>query len=254
MQRDYLITIFSKRKGTTSSFRLGRRFLYILFLMLILLVSSSIFFGRAFFQERGERQLLQKRLVQLESSAFKLTQHLAKQREALSKADEEPASSAPAIVEAVKEEEVGEDSGEANSLGDGKPRVTTISANAVAKIDDPRVSTRLDGGPGFRFEFKLINKDLEPISGNVAIIASLAEPHQPRFVSYPSMKLVDGAPVRLRKSVRYHIQRFKYMAGKFSFPFSYARSFRILIYDLEEQLLIDTTIPIGEIDVSRLIS
>ena len=56
------------------------------------------------------------------------------------------------------------------------------------------------------------------------------------------MQLEDGVPVKLRKSVGFSIRYFKYVSGKFAFPFSHAESFRILLYDQEDRLILDSTV------------
>jgi len=61
MQNDYLITIFSRNKGKSRTFSLGRRLIYILVIMLIFVVTGCILLGQAYFQERGERQRLEGR-------------------------------------------------------------------------------------------------------------------------------------------------------------------------------------------------
>jgi hypothetical protein len=128
------------------------------------------------------------------------------------------------------------------------------SVGPLAKIDEAKVTFSGGDGEGFRLDFKLVNLIGEPITGSVAIIASLSPPHNPRFVSFPSMKLVDGMPVKLRKSVRFDIRYYKYVTGKFYFPFSYAESFRILVYNRDEELISDSTLPAGEVAVHQPLS
>ena len=103
-------------------------------------------------------------------------------------------------------------------------------------------------------DFKLVNLIGEPITGNVAIIASLKPPHNPQFVSFPSMKLVDGMPVKLRKTVAFDIQYFKNVTGRFYFPFSYSQAFRILVYSRDEELILDSTVPVEEVALQGLLS
>ena len=93
-----------------------------------------------------------------------------------------------------------------------------VDPRPIVKIDEAKVSSLEENREGFRFVFKLVNLIGEPMAGNVAIIASLRPPHQPRFVSFPSMKIADGMPVKLRKSVGYNIRYFKEITGRFYFP------------------------------------
>jgi hypothetical protein len=66
------------------------------------------------------------------------------------------------------------------------------------------------------------------------------------------MKLTDGMPVKLRKSVGYNIRNFKEVTGRFYFPFSYSESFRILIYDRDEELVLDSTFLAEDVTVHGL--
>jgi hypothetical protein len=121
----------------------------------------------------------------------------------------------------------------------------------VAEVDDAKVMPLSGGGEGFEFNFKLVNLVGEPIAGHVAIIASLKPPHQPRFISFPSMRLEDGMPLKLRKSVGFSIRYFKYVTGRFAFPFSHSESFRILVYDQGEHLILDSTVQAEDVAVSE---
>ncbi|MGD8380711.1 MAG: hypothetical protein PVJ11_01095, partial [Syntrophobacterales bacterium] len=127
-----------------------------------------------------------------------------------------------------------------------------VDPRPIARIDEAKVSFLEEDREGFRFVFKLVNLIDEPIAGNVAIIAALRPPHQPRFVSFPSMKLNDGLPVKLRKSVGYSIRYFKEVTGRFYFPFSYSESFRILIYDRDEEVVLDSTLLAKDVAVHGL--
>jgi hypothetical protein len=254
-QSDYLVTIFSRHKGKTRSFYLGRRFLFLTLGLLILLVVSLFFLGQAFFEERGERQRLQERVALLDQMMSEFEEDSQKQGGPL-----------PEIVvtPAVEPEERAEPIPEKKDVVAEPPaseaRNTTFTANvqeslqSPAKIDDAKVAPLDDEREGFRFDFKLVNLVGEPISGNVAIIASLRPPHQPRFVSFPSMQLVEGMPVKLRKSVGFNIRYFKYVTGRFYFPFNYSESFRILVYNQDEELILDATLPAEEVTAHGLLS
>jgi len=72
----------------------------------------------------------------------------------------------------------------------------------------------------------------------VVIIATLDSTLEPNFISYPSTTLDNkGIPVRLNKSLRFHIRNFKDVSGEFDCPFSRVESFRILIYNTDDQLV-----------------
>jgi hypothetical protein len=131
---------------------------------------------------------------------------------------------------------------------------TAADGQPVAKVEDAKVTPLDADRDGFSFSFKLVNLVGEPIAGNVAIIASLRPPHQPRFVSFPSMSLEDGLPVKLRKSVGFSIKYFKYVNGRFAFPFSHSESFRILVYDREEELILDSNVPAEDVAVSGFVN
>jgi hypothetical protein len=218
----------------------------------VLVAISSLFLVDLFSQERAERQRLQNRILQLEELVNRL--QVMRRRQIRTPREEwEPSSAqvSPAAPPAAEEEPETMDLVEAESQLADVPEADPTNWQAVAKIDDARASFLPDES-GFRFDFRLINQTSESISGYVAIVASLKEPHTPRYLSYPSMNLINGMPVELKKSVAFHIRRFKYMTGKFAFPFSHAESFRLFIYDLEAQLLFDATIPAAEINTSGL--
>ena len=251
-QGDYSITVFSRRKGKTRSFNLSRHVFYVPLFLILLLVTSSLFYADVLLQERAERQRLQKRILQLEQLGNRL--QLPRQRKIRAHREEgEPSSPqlSPPAAPVAEEKPAKTEAAETRSRLTGVPESAQINWQAVAKIEDPRASFLPDGS-GFKFEFKLINQASEPISGYVAIVALLKEPHTPRYLSYPSMDLINGMPVELKKSVGFYIRRFKYMTGKFDFPFDYAESFRLFIYDLQAQMLFDATVPVGEVDTSRL--
>ena len=254
-QSDYAITIFSRRKGKSLTFNLDRRFLYLPIVFLAILILSTIFFGQGFFEMREEKQRLQTRIASLEQLAGKLNDSPEKQKQESPREIVEPvgqvmASVAPSRVETDEDLEASKETRRPGSIGE--VQAETLPSPATAKVNELKAAA-LENGAGFRLDFKLINQADEPISGNVAIIATLKEPHQPRFVSFPSMQLQNGTPVRLRKSVSFYIRYFKYVTGRFSFPFSHAESFRILIYDPQEELILDSTYPAEEIDSSGLL-
>jgi len=129
----------------------------------------------------------------------------------------------------------------------GSLREETISQTIYAKIEKPTVKL-LEKGKGFLFTFKLINPtpttlDKDSISGNVAIITVLKPPHVPQYISFPKMELgSDGFPLALSDSLSFSIRHFKNVFGKFDFPFSWAKFFRVLIYNSDDQLVQKYTI------------
>ena len=276
MQSDYSVTIFSRHRGKTRTFSLNRRSFYVPVVMLIILVAACILLGKAYLHEREERQLLEGRIVLLEQLANKIADRSERQGgEALSKEAPEPATRQPVKVARVEEtKETSEEPRPAEvqteiqtevkaeveaeveaevQLG-GRSEAIFQSGEPVAKIADPKVGS-LDGDrAGFRFDFKLVNLIGEPITGNVAIIASLRPPHQPRFVSFPSMQLADGMPVKLRKSVGFNIRYFKYVTGRFYFPFSYSESFRILVYNRDSELILDSILNAEDVAAHELVT
>ena len=265
MKNDYLITILSRDKGKTRTFSLNRRLVYLLTVMLIFLVASTIIFGQAYFQERGERQRLEERIGLLEQLMGRLEERSERQDEtAFEEVKAEPESHLPSTKVAIrreKEEETAEESGEEEAAGESgelvveSPYETKADIQALvpqAKIDDAKVTALEGGQEGFRLDFRLVNLIDKPISGNVAIIASRKSPHKPRFVSFPSMKLVDGMPVKLRKSVGFDIRYYKYVTGRFQFPFSYSESFRILVYNRDEALILNSVLPAAEVTAHEL--
>ncbi|MEJ2364311.1 MAG: hypothetical protein P8075_08735 [Deltaproteobacteria bacterium] len=253
MPSDYSITIFSRHKGKTRTFNLNRRVVYLPLAMLLVLVVACAFFVQAYFQEREESQRLEGRIVLLEKLMGRLEERSARQGgENPEQAMADTAAGSPAQVASVKERaEASSGAGEAQSQigseaqGDGQP---------VAQIDDVKAAPRAEDREGFELSFKLINLVGEPIAGNVAIVSSLRPPYQPRFISFPSMRLKDGMPVKLRKSVGFSIKYFKYVNGKFAFPFSHAESFRILIYDQEEHLILDATVQAEDVAVKEIVN
>ena len=267
MKSDYLITIFSRDKGKTRTFSLNRRLVYVLMVMLIVLVASSVILGQAYFQERGERQRLEERIGLLEQLMGRLEERSERKDETTpEEVKVETEGQLPSTNVAIrrgKEEEKGgesgaeeaaEESGESVIESTYEIKTDTQAVVPQAKIDDAKV-TALEGEQGgFRLDFRLVNLIDKPISGNVAIIASLKSPHKPRFVSFPSMKLVDGMPVKLRKSVGFDIRYYKYVTGRFHFPFSYSESFRILVYTSDEALILNSVLPAGEVAAHELIS
>jgi hypothetical protein len=253
MENDYSITIFSRNKGKTRTFKLNRRILYLPLAMLLVLVVSCIFFIQAYFQEREESQRLEDRIALLEQLMTKVEERSERQ------GGENPAQ---AMVETAVEPPVEVAAVQGNTKKDSETREPQIriggereaDGQSVARVDDAKVMPLSGDREGFEFNFKLVNLIGEPLAGNVAIIASLKPPHQPRFISFPGMRLEDGMPVKLRKSVGFSIRYFKYVAGKFAFPFSHSESFRILVYDQEEHLILDSTVPAEDVAVSELMN
>lgn len=251
MQKDYSVTIFSRQRGKTRTFSLNRRFLYLPLVVLVILVATCILLGQAYLQEREERQRLEGRVALLEQLMDKFEERAERQGgEAFSKGVAKPAAQPTlevALVPEEKEEKPEPPVPEIQITGKAE-----VDPRPIARIDEAKVSSLEEEREGFRFAFKLVNLIGEPIAGNVAIIASLRPPHQPRFVSFPSMQLADGMPVKLRKSVRYNISYFKQVTGKFYFPFSYSESFRVLIYNRDEELVLDTTFLAEDVAVHGL--
>ena len=269
MRKDYSITIFSRNKGKTFSFNLDRRFIYAPMVILIVLVVSCVLFGQFYFQEREQRQRLEGRVALLEQLMDKFEERAERQGgEVSSKGVAKPAAQPTVEVALVPKKEAKPAAQPKVEVAlvpkeeDKKPESTVpeirVGSNAevdprpIARIDEAKVSSLEENREGFRFIFKLVNLIGEPIAGNVAIIAALRPPHQPRFVSFPSMKLNDGMPVKLRKSVGYSIRYFKEVTGRFYFPFSYSESFRILIYDRDEELVLDSTFLAKDVAVHGL--
>ena len=243
MRKDYSITIFSRQKGKTFSFNLDRRFIYVPMLIFIFLVISCVLLGQAYFQQREERQRLEGRVALLEKLMDKFEERADRRGGEISSGGAAKATAQPTVEVAIvqeeeeKKEEVPEPPVPEIRVGSN----AEVDPRPIARIDEAKVSSLEEDRDGFRFGFKLVNLIDEPIEGNVAIIVELRSPHQPRFVSFPSMKLNDGMPVKLRKSVGYSIRYFKEISGKFYFPFSYSESFRVLIYDQDEELVLDST-------------
>jgi hypothetical protein len=253
MESDYSITIFSRNKGKTRTFNLDRRIFYLPLAMLLVLVVSCIFFAQAYFQEREESQRLEDRVALLEHLTTKLEERSERQ------GGEDPAQ---AMVETAVEPPVEVAAVQENTKKDSETRESQIQISGeaetagqpVAEVDDAKVMPLSGGGEGFEFNFKLVNLIGEPLAGHVAIIASLKPPHQPQFISFPSMRLEDGMPVKLRKSVGFSIRYFKYVTGRFAFPFSHSESFRILVYDQGEHLILDSTVQAEDVAVSELMN
>jgi len=251
MRNDYSVTIFSRHKGKTFTFNLDRRFIYVPLVILIVLVVSCVLLGQSYFQEREERQRLEGRVALLEQLMDKFEERAERQGgEASSKGMAEPAAQPTVKVARVLEEKEKSQEPPVPEIRIGGN--AEVDPRPIAKINEAKVSSLEENREGFRFVFKLVNLIGEPMAGNVAIIASLRPPHQPRFVSFPSMKIADGMPVKLRKSVGYNIRYFKEITGKFYFPFSYSESFRVLIYDRDEELVLDYTFLAEDVDVHGL--
>ncbi len=253
MESDYSITIFSRHKGKTRTFNLDRRVVYLPLAMLIILVVSCIFFAQAYFQEREQSQRLEGRIALLEQLMTKFEERSERQGgEDPAQTTAETAARPPVEVTPVEEKDETSSEARESQMQIGGERET--DGQPVAKVEDAKVIHLADDREGFEFSFKLINLIGEPIAGNVAIVASLRPPHQPRFVSFPSMRLEDGMPVKLRKSVGFSIRYFKYVNGKFAFPFSHSEAFRILVYDQEEQLILDSTVQAENVAVNELVN
>ena len=251
MQKDYSVTIFSRQRGKTRTFSLNRRFLYLPLVVLVILVATCILLGQAYLHEREERQRLEGRVALLEQLMDKFEERAERQGgEAFSKGVAKPAAQPTLEVALVPEEKEEKPEPPVPEIQIGGK--AEVDPRPIARIDEAKVSSLEEEREGFRFAFKLVNLIGEPIAGNVAIIASLRPPHQPRFVSFPSMQLADGMPVKLRKSVRYNISYFKQVTGKFYFPFSYSESFRVLIYNRDEELVLDTTFLAEDVAVHGL--
>jgi hypothetical protein len=253
MESDYSITIFSRHRGKTRTFNLDRRIVYLPLAILIVLVLSGVFFAQGYFQEREERQRLEGRIASLEQLMTKFEERSERQ------GGEDPAqvlaeTAAQPPVEVALVEENDQTSLETRESQISIGGETETDGQPVAKVDDAKVMPLTEDREGFEFSFKLVNLVGEPIAGNVAIIASLRPPHQPRFVSFPSMRLEDGLPVKLRKSVGFSIKYFKYVNGKFAFPFSHSESFRILVYDRAEELILDSTVLAEDVAVSGFVN
>ncbi len=225
---------------------------------------SCLILGQAYYQERGERQRLERRIALLEQLMNRFEKRSERQGgEAPSKATAPPVAPPPIDVSGKRQEKVATAEARApeshiSARAESNPQPVESAAERSgeppAKIDDAKISSLEENRGGFRLDFKLVNLVGEPIAGNVAIIAALKPPHQPRFVSFPSMRLVDGMPVKLRKSVGYNIRYYKYVTGRFYFPFSYSDSFRILVYNQDEQLIVDSTLSAEDMPVSGLLS
>jgi hypothetical protein len=223
MRKDYSVTVFSRHKGKTLTFNLDRRFIYVPLAILIVLVVSCLLFGQFYFQEREERQRLEGRVGLLEQLVDKVEERTERQGgEASSKGVAKPEAQPTIELALVPKEK--EKKPEPPVPGIQVGRNAEVDPRPMVRIDEATVSFLEEAREGFRFAFKLVNLISEPLAGNVAIIASLRPPHQPRFVSFPSMKLTDGMPVKLRKSVRYNIRYFKKVTGRFYFPFSYSKT------------------------------
>jgi hypothetical protein len=283
MESDYSITIFSRHKGKTRTFNLNRRVVYVPLAILLVLVGSCIFFAQAYLQEREANRRLEGRLALLEQlmtkfekrseiqggegSAQAMAATAGKPRTVAKPptvakpltVNKPPTPTKPPTVakppaEIAQVEEKAETSSEAREAQNQIGGLTETDGQPVAKIDDLKASPLAEDREGFEFSFKLLNLTDEPIAGNVAIVASLRPPHQPQFISFPSMRLEDGKPVKLRKSVGFSIRYFKYVSGKFAFQFSFAKSFRVLVYDQEEHLILDRTVNAEDVVVSELLN
>ena len=253
MASDYSLTIFSRHKGKTRTFNLDRRVVYLPLAMLLVLVVSCVFFVQAYLQEREENQRLEGRIVLLEQLMSKVEERSERQGgEDPAQAMVERAARLPVEVAPVKQK--AETSSEAREAQNPIGGETQGDGQPVAKVDDVKAIPLAEDREGFEFSFKLVNLLSEPIAGNVAIVSSLRPPHQPRFISFPSMRLADGMPVKLRKSVRFSIKYFKYVSGKFAFPFSQAESFRILVYDQEEHLILNSAVQAEDVAVREIVN
>jgi hypothetical protein len=247
MQSDYSVNVFSRRKGKTRSFNLSRRLVYYPVLIFVLLVASSVLFGRGFFYERKERRRLENRVLLLGKSMNRLEDRVKRQEKAINRLRREQETKTTSDTGPIREaEEPNRRVAAVETRMTGSTPPVSTTQPAYAEIDTPQVSPS-EGDSGFLLEFKLTNLAAEPISGVVVVVAALKPPHQPRFVSYPQMQLVNGIPKEVNRPVNFYIRRFKNVSSKFDFPFSYAESFRILIYDAESELVSQTTLNPEEI-------
>jgi hypothetical protein len=255
MQKDYSVTIFSRNKGTTRSFNLSRRIAMVPFVLAVVLLLACFLFARAYFQERKERQLLESRIAMLEQLTNTSEERLTRQGgDSFSEIIPETANKA-AVNLANSSEQEGPDSEAQAARGEMSSQSSSdLEPEAPVKIDQARALSLEQNQEGFKLTFKLANVAEELVEGHVGIIASLRPPHKPRYVSFPSMRLVDGLPVRLRKTVGFSIRYFKYITGRFSFPFSYSESFRILVYNQDEKLILDSTILAEDVDVTAFLN
>ncbi|UCG11717.1 MAG: polymer-forming cytoskeletal protein [Deltaproteobacteria bacterium] len=196
----------------------------------LVLIAATV--GRHYFQERD----------QMQSSAAEVvpTEQVASLDSALVETSAPPQEEVLVQTEANSDEMALDNSAEfppAEPEVDQRsvspsPETTRLLQANYARIESPTVEHTEDG-QSFRLNFKLVNPiQGETISGVLAIIAVLKPPHEPHYISFPSMKLdEEGMPIRLRKSLRFRVRFFKYVSGEFDFPFSQAESFRILIYN-----------------------
>jgi hypothetical protein len=219
--------------------------------ILIVLMVSCVLLGQFYLQEREERQRLEGRVALLEQLMDKFEARAERQGgEVLSQGVAKPAAQPKVEVAVVPKEKEKKPEPPVPEIRVGSN--AEVDPRPIARIDEAKVSSLEENREGFQFVFKLVNLIGEPIAGNVAIIATLRPPHQPRFVSFPSMKLNDGMPVKLRKSVGYSIRYFKEVTGRFYFPFSHSESFRILIYDRDEEVVLDSTLLAKDVAVHGL--
>ncbi|MBW1979753.1 MAG: hypothetical protein JRJ12_00875 [Deltaproteobacteria bacterium] len=249
MQKDIVVTIFSRRKGKTTTLNLNRRLLAIVLLVLLTMAAAAPVLFHLLLQERRERQQLAEKLAGVELEVEDATQvELPPVKEMVSEQVQEPAE------EKNVEEPVNPQAAEPPTAGTPTAAAAAdTSAEPVpyARVESPRLEP-LEQGSGFRLSFKLANAADSPISGKLVIIASLKPPHQPRYVSYPYTELTNGEPRQPGKLIRFTIRNFKYMAAKFRFPFSWAESFRVAIFDAGNQPLFNQVIPAEEVDTSLL--
>jgi hypothetical protein len=250
MQKDYSVTIFSRNKGTTRTFNLDRRIALLPCVLAVVLLLGCFLFARAYFQERKERQLLQGRITMLEQLTNTSEERLARQGgDPVSEIIPEPVDKPSVNLTNSSVQEEVETETQAVSSEMSSQNSAELEREAVVEIDEARAGSLEQNQEGFKLTFKLANVAGELVEGHVAIIASLRPPHKPRYVSFPSMRLVDGLPVKLRKTVGFSIRYFKYISGRFFFPFSYSESFRILVYNQDENLILDSTILADDIEV-----
>ena len=253
MRNDYSVTVFSRHKGKTFSFNLDRRFIYVPMVILIVLVVSCVLFGQYYFQEREERQRLEGRVALLEQLMDKFEERAERQGgEVFSKGVAKSGVQPTIEVDLVPKEKEKKPEPPVPEIRIGSN--AEVDPRPIARIDEAKVSALEESREGFRFVFKLVNLIGEPIAGNAAIIAALRPPHQPRFVSFPSMRLTDGMPVKLRKSVAYSIRYFKEMSGRFYFPFSHSDSFRILVYNRDVELILDSTLVAEDVTANGVLT
>ncbi|HVO83789.1 MAG TPA: hypothetical protein VMU60_05125 [Syntrophobacteria bacterium] len=246
MRDDYVITIFSGRQGKTRTITLSRRVVSWAVAVVLIVGIFSLVLAYALVETARERWILRDRVARLEQTV-RLLETRSQDLEAR-KRTENPLPSASGV--------------EARSGDQSSTSASGVSAHDVEEAKSSETlklkiaglrATLLEGGSGFRLDFKLSNLADATAFGAMAVVAARNSSGQTRFVSSPPMELApDGTPVNGRKSARFSIRHFRNMNGRFSFPYAQAESFRILIYSPSWQLLSDTLIPAAEVVAERV--